>query len=59
MSKLEQRRRKKGMSRQQLANAVGVTYEEIGHYENGKREPKTIILKKMAIVLGCRMEDLI
>ncbi len=59
MSKLEKRRKQKGLSRQQLADAVGVTYEAIGHYENGKREPKASILKRMAKVLGCRMEDLI
>ena len=59
MSKLEKRRKQKGLSRQQLADAVGVTYEAIGHYENGKREPKASILKSIAKVLGCRMEDLI
>lgn len=59
MTKIETMRRKKGISRQILAERVGVTYEAIGHYENGKREPKASILKRIAEVLECKMEDLI
>ena len=59
MTKIEKRRVKKGLSRQQFAEQVGVTYEAILHYEKEKREPKASILKKMAKVLDCRMEDLI
>ncbi|MBQ7831298.1 MAG: helix-turn-helix transcriptional regulator [Clostridia bacterium] len=59
MTKLEKRRDAKGLSRQKLADMVGVTYEAILHYERGEREPKASILKKLAQALGCRMEDLI
>lgn len=59
MTKIEKRRVKKGLSRQQFAEKVGVTYESILHYEKEMREPKASILKKMAKVLDCRMEDLI
>lgn len=59
MTKIEKQRKKQGLSRRQLADKVGVTYEAIMHYERGDREPKASILKKMATVLQCRMEDLI
>ncbi len=59
MTKLEEKRKEKGLSRQQLAAKVGVTYESIGHYENKQREPKASILKKLAETLDCKMEDLI
>ena len=59
MTKLEKRRKQKGLSRHQLADKVGVTYEAIMHYEHEDREPKASILKKIAMVLDCRMEDLI
>ncbi len=59
MTKIEKKRTEQGLSRQQLAESVGVTYEAIMHYEHGNREPKSSILKKIAQVLKCRMEDLI
>ena len=59
MTKIEKQRKKQGLSRRQLADKVGVTYEAIMHYEQGNREPKASILKKIATVLQCRMEDLI
>ena len=59
MTKLEEKRKEKGLSRQQLAKKVGVTYEAIGHYENEQREPKASILKRIAEALDCKMEDLI
>ena len=59
MTKIEKRRKEQGLSRQRLADKVGITYEAIMHYEHGDREPKASILKKIATVLKCRMEDLI
>ena len=59
MTKIEQQRIKKKLSRKQLADKVGVTYEAIMHYENEDREPKASILKRIAKALDCKMEDLI
>ena len=59
MSKIEERRKEKKLSRQVLAYKVGITSEAIRHYEQGRREPKASILKKLAIAIDCRMEDLI
>lgn len=58
MTKIEKKRQTLGLTRRQLAEQVGVTERVIYYYENG-REPKASILKKMAKVLKCRMEDLI
>ena len=59
MNKIEKRRRAKGLTRLQLAEKVGITYNAVLLYEKSKREPKAMVLKKMAKVLGCLMEDLI
>ena len=59
MTKLEVKRKEKKFSRKDLAERAKVTPESIRHYECGKREPKARILKKLAEILECRMEDLI
>ena len=59
MNKILKRRKEKALSRKELAEKVGVTPESIRHYEQNIREPKASILKKLAEVLECRMEDLI
>lgn len=59
MNKLEEKRKEKKLSRKELAKRAGITYEAIRHYEQAKREPKAMILKKIAAILECRIEDLI
>lgn len=59
MEELKKRREQKGLSKKEFAELVGVTERAIEYYENGQREPKASILKRMAKVLKCRMEDLI
>ena len=59
MTKIEKRRKEKALSRKELAEKVGVTPESIRHYEQNIREPKASVLKELAKVLECRMEDLI
>ena len=59
MTEIEKRRKEKGLSRKELAEMVGVTSEAVRHYEQGRREPKASILKKMASIFDCQMEDLI
>ncbi len=58
MTKIEKRRKEKALSRKELAEKVGISERVIYYYENG-RDPKASILKKLAKVLECRMEDLI
>ena len=59
MSKIQERREKKGLSRAELAAQVGISTRAVEYYEDGKREPKASILKLIAKALKCRMEDLI
>ena len=58
MTKIEKKRTELGLTRRQLAEKVGVTERVIYYYESG-REPRASILKQIAKVLKCRMEDLI
>ena len=58
MNKILKHRKEKALSRKELAEKVGVSERVIYYYENG-REPKASILKRLAQVLECRMEDLI
>lgn len=56
---LKEAREKAGMSMQELGNAVGVSPAAICRYEQGKRNPKIQIAKRLAKVLGLMWYDLI
>ncbi|MCH4239148.1 MAG: helix-turn-helix domain-containing protein [Oscillospiraceae bacterium] len=57
--KMEQMRTLADMTRQQLADAVGLTQYDIYQFENHEVEPGSAILGKIAEVLGCETVDLI
>ena len=59
MTEIEKRIKEQKLSREELAEKVGVTWMAISMYEKGKREPRASILKRIAKVLNCAMEDLI
>lgn len=48
----------KGMTQQQLAEAVGCLRGDIGRWERGERRPNTGSALKLARALGCKIEDL-
>lgn len=48
MNRLREERLKKGLSLQQVADAVGVGNNTISRYETGKREPKLETWNKLA-----------
>lgn len=48
----------RGMSRQQLADGVGVSEAAVSRYISGIREPKAITVSKIASVLQVSMDDL-
>lgn len=56
--KLKAAREAAGLTQAQLAEKIGVLQHHISRYEAG-REPKALVLKKMAEALNCRMEDLV
>lgn len=57
--KMQQRRKAAGLTRQQLADKVGLTQYDIYRLENHEVEPGSAILGKIAAVLGCNTMDLI
>ncbi|TLQ24680.1 helix-turn-helix domain-containing protein [Lactobacillus helveticus] len=52
MNRIKEIRKKKGLSLQQVADAVGLGNNTISRYETGKREPKLETWKKLADFFG-------
>lgn len=48
MKRLKELRLQKGLTQQQVATAIGKTYQAYSYYENGKRDPDTETLKLLA-----------
>lgn len=42
----------------QLARLIGTSQVAVSHYEQGRREPREKVLKRMADVFGCTVEAL-
>lgn len=59
MLSLTSLRCKKGISQNELAEKIGITGSAISQYESGKRKPNIEVLKKIAQVLNCTVDDLI
>lgn len=57
--KLRKIREAVGLTQKELAEKLGVYQRDISRWETGKRVPGVLMVKKMAQVLGCRMEDLV
>ncbi len=58
--KIQQIRKEKGMTQQQLADKAGIARSRIGQYESGARkEPKLDALTKIANALDVGLADLI
>ena len=52
-------REQAGLFQADLASKVGITQEHLSRIENGRYMPRVDIVKKMADVLGCKVDDLI
>ena len=59
MHNLKELRLKKGLSQEQLAKQLNISSVAICQYELGKRCPNASILKKLAQVLDCSVDDLL
>ena len=57
-NRLETVRTKAGVSRQQLADAVGVHYQTIGYIERGEYSPSLVLALKMAKALNTKVEKI-
>jgi transcriptional regulator with XRE-family HTH domain len=50
---------RRGLSQEQLGEAVGVSYQSINHYEKGRSSVVPEMLGKLAEALRCRARDLL
>lgn len=57
-SAVESFRERAGLSRQQLADSVGVHYQTIGYIERGEYSPSLILALKLAEALGASVEEI-
>ena len=58
MEALRRRRRRKGLSQKDLANASGVGQDTISGIESGRHEPRPSTLRKLADALNVEVADL-
>ncbi len=58
-SNLKELRKAKNMTQSAVAEACGTTQSAYNHYETGRRNPKPDMLKKIASVLECTVDELI
>lgn len=45
-------RRRLGLTQEQFAQKVGVTYSTVNHWENGKRAPQPFLLQRLREMKG-------
>jgi putative transcriptional regulator len=57
-NQVEAVRTKAGLSRQELADEVGVHYQTIGYIERGEYSPSLVLAIRIAEALRMRVEDL-
>src|SRR6185295_7438426 len=57
--RLRHLRKSKGMTLEQLSEAVGRAPSQLSVIENGKREPKLSVLQAVAAALGVSLQDLL
>jgi putative transcriptional regulator len=57
-NRIEQARTARGLTRQQLADAVGVHYQTIGYLERGEYSPSLTLALRLAHVLEAGVEEL-
>jgi DNA-binding XRE family transcriptional regulator len=57
-NRIEELRTHAGLSRQELADQVGVHYQTIGYIERGEYSPSLVLALRIASVLGASVEDI-
>ena len=58
LNNLEAARKSAGLTQQQLSELAEVSRKSINAIENGVYVPSTVLALKIAVTLGCRVEDL-
>lgn len=57
INRIEELRLASGISRQELADAVGVHYQTVGYIERGEYSPSLVLALQIAKVLGTSVEE--
>lgn len=57
-NRVEELRNDRGLSRQELADKVGVHYQTIGYIERGEYSPSLVLALKIGSVLERSVEDI-
>lgn len=57
-SRIEELRAERGLSRQELADAVGVHYQTVGYLERGEYSPSLALALRISHALDLLIEDL-
>lgn len=56
--RIKEIREARGMTRKQIADAVGVSEVAVYYWENGRQKPSADKLPKLAELLGCSIDEL-
>jgi putative transcriptional regulator len=56
-NRIEEHRTKAGLSRQELADQVGVHYQTIGYVERGEYSPSLVLALQITAALGRKVEE--
>ena len=56
-NRIEELRTQSNLSRQELADQVGVHYQTIGYIERGEYSPSLVLALRIASVLGASVEE--
>lgn len=59
MKKLKEKRIQKGLTQEELGQAIGVSYRTIYQYETGRREPNLRMLRALANALNCTIDEIV
>lgn len=59
MDKLRQKRLEAGLTQVELAEKCNIRQTTLSSIENGKAEGSIKLAKKICLVLGCKLDDLI
>lgn len=57
--KIKEHRKRIGLTQKQIAEILGVRQNTVCLWEQGKREPSIVKLKKMAFLFGITVDELI
>lgn len=59
LKKMKKHRENNNLTMRQVSTKLGITESCYCLYENGKRKPSIDVLKKLAKIYGCTIDDLV